>query len=60
MRETTCSLLLKVKDDLELSPEELLEILEASEGLKRADLIEMMAKPPQNWLAFTDQKKVVQ
>ena len=30
MRETTCVVLLKVKDDLELSPEELLEILEAS------------------------------
>ena len=46
LRETTCSLLAKDKDDLELTPEELLTILDASKAFSRNDLIEMLDKPP--------------
>ena len=56
-REILSTLLLSIKDNIELSPEELLVVLETSNEFTRADLVEMIKKNSKQWLTFAEQKQ---
>ena len=56
-REILSTLLLNINGAIQLTPEELLNVFEASNEFKRADFAEMMTKDCKHWLTFAEQKQ---
>ena len=46
--------LLSLQEEIKLTPEELLEVIELSYEFKRSDLSEMMAKHCSSWKSFAE------